>query len=195
MIYNLLGTTDNENIDLLIVSNNSKEQKDSIIQSKFKKVNSLLISKNPELNDLYYKVKWYLNKLPSLVGAPDIYTMLINTKYHFYFMGLKCISIFANVQKAIHNPRYYSFIDIYLLKIINKLDCMNSLCLKNISFDKNIATVFNDNNTSKEYEQIISYAKKKYKLDIPASYIKEHFKKCSEKFDTIYKKKAKYYDP
>ena len=192
MVYNLLGTTDNENIDLLIVSNNSKDSK---LQNKFKKGNSLIISKNPELNDLYYKVKWYLNKLPSLVGAPDIYTMLINTKYHFYFMGLKCISIFANVQKAIHTPRYYSFIDIYLLKIINKLDCMNSLCLKNISFDKNVATVFNDENTIKEYNQIISYAKKKYKLDIPISYIKEHFKKCSEKFDTIYKKKAKYYDP
>jgi ubiquinone/menaquinone biosynthesis C-methylase UbiE len=197
MVYNLLGTTDNENIDLLIVSKDLtslKDSKDSKVLSSLKD-STLIISKNPELNDLYYRVKWYLNKLPSLVGAPDIYTMLINTKYHFYFMGLKCISIFANVQKAIHHSNYYSFIDIYLLKIINKLDCMNSLCLKNISFDKNVATVYNDENTAKEYDQIISYAKKKYKLDIPASYIKEHFKKCSEKFDTIYKKKAKYYDP
>lgn len=190
MIYNLLGTSNADITDLLIISKTYNDK----LQNKFKD-NTLIISKNPELNDMYYKVKWYLNKLPSLVGAPDIYTMLINTKYHFYFMGLKCISIFANVQKAIYKSRYYSFMDLYLLKIINNLDCMKNLCLKNISFNKNIATVFNNENTKKEYDEIITYAKKKYKIDISPDIIKEHFLKCSDKFDTIYKKKANYYDP
>jgi SAM-dependent methyltransferase len=42
---------------------------------------------------------------------------------------------------------------------------------------------------------IHKFAKEWYNLDIPMKYIKEHFKKCSDKFETIYKDKVNYVDP
>jgi SAM-dependent methyltransferase len=194
--YNFLGT------DSFL--NNKESWNIIVIPRKNQKTNILLKNKNiielietDTAENIY--IQWLMYKLPNLVGAPDIYTMLINTKYHFYFMGIKCISIFAAVEKSIYKSNGQSFLDMYLLKIINNLDCFNKLCIKNITFNqvnKKSETQINNNKVIElMYENINKFAKKLYNLDIPISHIKEHFKKCSDKFDTIYKNKVSYIDP
>lgn len=192
IIYQFLGTIFTEDVNLIIIEKNDNDTK---LKDEFKGFKHIYISEKNYDADKYYKVQWVINKLPILVGAPDIYTMLIDTKYHFNFMGLKCISIFANIERSIDKSSWYSFLDIYLLKIINKLDCMNKLCIKNIAF-KHGKSVINTNSSIKDmYNNINKFAKKSYGIDIPISYIKEHFEKCSNKFDTIYKNKVKYISP
>lgn len=192
VIYNLLGTSSSSDMDILLISKNENEIK---LMSKLKKNNTILVNNDESESIDYHRKKWFMNKLPNLVGAPDIYTMLINTKYHFYFMGVKCISIFANIEKSIYRSNWQSFLDVYLLKIINNLDCINQLCIKNISFNRENPEINNNKTTELIYENIHKFAKKTYNLNIPISYIKEHFAKCSEKFDTIYKNKVSYVDP
>jgi SAM-dependent methyltransferase len=193
VIYNLLGTSSSSEMDILIISKNDKESK---LISKFKNFNTTIVNNDESKSDEYHRKKWFMNKLPNLVGAPDIYTMLINTKYHFYFMGIKCISIFTNVEKSLYRSNWQSFLDVYLLKIINNLDCINQLCIKNISFNQKGKAEINNNKTIEIiYENIHKFAKKTYNINIPISYIKEHFAKCSDKFDTIYKNKVSYIDP
>lgn len=192
VIYNLLGTFSSSDMDILLITKNNQETK---LINYMKKFNPTIIHDDEVESEEYYKTKWFINKLPSIVGAPDIYTMLINTKYHFYFMGIKCISLFANIEKSIYKSNWQSFLDIYLLKIVNNLDCLNQLCIKNISFNKGKTEINNDKTIGTIYENIHKFAKKTYNVNIPISYIKEHFVKCSDKFETIYKNRVSYIDP
>lgn len=198
LIYNFLGTIPTLDISLLIVSNNKNDSK---LKDVFTNYNTAFITQIDDdetlksTTDSYYQIQWFIHKLPALVGAPDIYTMLIDTKYHFYFMGLKCISLFGNMKKTISKTDWQSFIDIYLIKIINKLDYMNELCIKNIVIKHGKAQVNTDAYIEIMYETIHKFAKKTYGIDIPIAYIKTHFKKCSDKFETIYKNKVSYIDP
>jgi SAM-dependent methyltransferase len=218
IIYNMMGTLTSSDMNVMMLEYPKKylehktqtqprfgflEQKTFKEKQLIKKYNIIELnpnyllnsfSKEKEMNEIN-KMNWLINKLPGLVGAPDINTMLINTKYHFYFMGVKCISIFANIEKSLFNSNTQSFLDVYLLKIINNLDCFNKLCIKNITFN-NGKTSINNNNTIKSlYENIHTFAKKNYNIDIPITYIKQYFVKCTDKFDTIYKNKVFSIDP
>lgn len=201
IILNAMGTRPASDIKILLVSNNS--QKSSGMKTLIKKFNIIELNQKTEDIEsmkeseyaLFQKAKWLVNKMPSLSGAPDINTMLINTKYHFYFMGIKFISIFANINKTIYKSNYQSFLDVYLLKIINNLDCFNTLCIKNITFTKGETNLNNNESIDLMYKNIHNFAKKSYKIDIPISYIKQHLTKCADKFDTIYKNRVKYVDP
>lgn len=201
IILNAMGTRPASSIKILLVSDNS--QKSSGMKTLIKKFNIIELNQNTENIEsmkkseygLFQKAKWLVNKMPGLSGAPNINTMLINTKYHFYFMGIKFISIFANINKTIYKSNCQSFLDVYLLKIINNLDCFNTLCIKNITFNKGETKINNNESIDSMYENIHNFAKKSYNIDIPISYIKQHLVKCVDKFDTIYKNKVKYIDP
>lgn len=201
IILNVMGTLSASDVKILLVSDNS--QKSLGMKSLIKKFDVMELNQNAENVEsmkeneygLFQKAKWLINKMPGLSGAPDINTMLINTKYHFYFMGIKYISIFANINKSIYKSNWQSFLDVYLLKIINNMDCFNKLCVKNITFNKGKTTINNNKSIELMYENIHNFAKKSYNIDIPISYIKQHLVKCTDKFDTIYKNKVKYIDP
>lgn len=193
VLYNILGTLFTSDIDILVVVKNIGDLK---LKETFKNFNiSTFITSDKTITEFYYKIQWFIHKLPYLVGAPDIYTMLINTKYHFYFMGIKCISIDANIERSLSKSNWQSFLDIYLLKIINKIDSIDKLCIKNITIHQDKAIIRTNSEIEKINIKINSFAKKWYNIDIPVTYIEEHFKKCSEKFNTIYKKRVGYIDP
>ena len=193
LIYNFLGTIFTPDVDILIIAKDKRDLKLKETLNGFDM--SVFISKDETITDSYYKIQWFIYKLPRLVGAPDIYTMLIDTKYHFYFMGLKCMSIFATIEKTINKSVWHSFLDIYLLKIINKIDYMNKICIKNITMRQGLVKINTDVVIKTMYENIHKFAKQWYKLDIPIDYIKGHFLKCSDKFETIYKNNISVIDP
>ena len=200
IIYNMMGTLTSSDMNVIMLDRN--KSKSSLLVNLIKKYNiselnhDVLNEKSSETSiNNFNKINWILNKLPGLVGAPDINTMLINTKYHFYFMGVKCISIFANIENSLFKSNTHSFLDVYLLKIINRLDCYNKLCIKNITFNKGVTNINNCNAIESLYENIHAFAKKTYNIDIPITYIKQYFVKCTDKFDTIYKNKVSNIDP
>jgi ubiquinone/menaquinone biosynthesis C-methylase UbiE len=197
MTYAMLGTKSAHDMKLVFINNNSSTSQlnsDEKLLQDFKG-NIVHISDTLINTDDQYKYEWFIYKLPLLVGAPDIYTMLINTKYHFYFLGIKCMSIFAIIEKSINQSSWQSFIDIYLLKIINKLDYTNMTCIKNITMKRGTSIINTNDNIKISYDNIKKYSKLWYDIDLTDSYIKDHFKKCTDKFDTIYKNKVLFSDP
>jgi SAM-dependent methyltransferase len=204
IIYNMMGTLTSSDMNVMMLGYPKCSLKETQLIKKYNiielKPNYLVTNDlkkqllEKDMNEIN-KMNWLINKLPGLVGAPDINTMLINTKYHFYFMGIKCISIFANIENSLFNSNIQSFLDIYLLKIINNIDCFNKLCIKNITFNNGKTSINNNNTIKLMYENIHDFAKKKYNIDIPIAYIKQYFVKCTDKFDTIYKNKVFSIDP
>ena len=181
--YYLAGATITDNIDILHISKTKNQL------NKFEILNVCDLKETHKLN-------WYKNKLPKLLNIENIQTMLIDTRYHFYFMGVKCFSIFACLEKTIYDSDWYSFLDIYMLNIINKIEYFDKLCIKNIVIkDDNSSLVNTSVNITNMYNRIQKFAIEKYNISIKLSEIKNHFKRCVEKFDTIYKDDNRYIDP
>ena len=63
----------------------------------------------------------------------NIYTLILNPKYHFHFLGMKCFDITASSRRLISRSTALSFIDIFLLKKFTNIDFLKEFCLKNIS--------------------------------------------------------------
>jgi len=49
--------------------------------------------------------KWFLEDLPQMVGAKDIEQIIYDPKYHFYFMGLKCMTLELDIKKRLDRSR------------------------------------------------------------------------------------------
>ena len=49
--------------------------------------------------------KWFLEDLPQMVGAKDAEQVIYDPKYHFYFMGLKCMTLELDIKKRLDRSR------------------------------------------------------------------------------------------
>jgi len=49
--------------------------------------------------------KWFLEDLPQMVGAKDAEQVVFDPKYHFYFMGLKCMTLELDIKKRLDRSR------------------------------------------------------------------------------------------
>ena len=191
LIYQFLGTIYSNDVDILIIAKKNSEY--SEFKKMFEKFDaSSIILPNKNLMDLPYKKEWFTYKLPRLSGASDIYTMLINPKYHFYYMGIKCIDIFTNINKTISRSRPESIVDTYLLKLYNNINV--EMCIKNLSIQQGRIFVTIDK-LDYIYSRAKELLKEWYNLDVPIKYLKEHFKRCSELHNTIYKNVISFVDP
>jgi SAM-dependent methyltransferase len=178
--YQLAGAVIADNIDILYVSNSAN--KSNIVATT--------IGDNPKT----FKENWYKNKLPKMLKIENIQTALVDSRYHFYFMGIKCLSLFACLEKTLYDSDWYSFLDIYMLNLINKIEYFDRLCIKNIVVSDTVKLNNNDE-IDNMYSRIQSFAKEKYKITISLTDIKKHFKRCIDKFDTIYKDDERYIEP
>jgi len=59
---------------------------------------------------------WFLREWPQLAGAQSMAEMINDPKHHFYFMGLKCISLKADIVRRISRQRPAAFADLIALK-------------------------------------------------------------------------------
>ena len=109
--------------------------------------------------------------------------ILINPTKHFYFLGLKCIDLLSAIQEVSSK----SITDVLLLKRFNNLDFYNNFCIKNIDIKDNKAIIINDkDDLDNFYNTVKSHMKTHYDLDYTIDYLRKNFKKCEEKYNTIY---------
>ena len=141
----------------------------------------------------YIKVEGFDKTIYNMIGA-DAPTVLINTKYHFYFNGLKFISIFGSVQKQMNDCEWHTFADVYLLKLINGIDFTEDICIKDLVKHKGSVIIRTESDIKNMYKLIQGYLKK-YKIEVSLSFLNKHFIKCSSKFNTIYKRRVLNSDP
>ena len=194
LIYHFLGTLHTKDIDITIFCKNN-DQKNTYIEY-FKDTNLdifYFIKGDIPKTSLYYWYNWLFYKLPELMNVDSIYTFLINPKYHFYFMGIKCIDIFTNFQSFTNRrSNAVSINDTILLKKINNIDYYNIFCIKNFTLRSEKSRVFTEDIINRMYYNVINIMKKWWNIDISIEYLRNHFKKCITLNENINLKNFKY---
>ena len=195
--FHFLGTLYSDDIDLIYVSNDDISYK----KYKFKKdqnIHIILKNKVIEYNQeklgiptLKYKNNYYKYELSQYVNAEDIYTVLINPKHYFHFLGIKFLDFFISVKKGISQSSPLTIIDTVLLNKFNNINFLKDYCIKNIIIKKGLAMIINNDGMNDLYDNVIKYMKEWYNIKITKSFLKDHFIKCEKRYKTIYYNKPK----
>lgn len=183
LIYHFLGALYTKDIDLTIFCKNN-EDKEKYIEY-FKDLTNIDIEYFVE-GDKSILYKWLFYKLPQLRNIDSIYTILINPKYHFYFMGIKCVDILTNFQGFTNRrANAVTINDTILLKKINNIDFYNIFCIKNFNIRKGETRIFTDTVINSMFNNVINIMKKWWNIDISIEYLKKHINKCDILFKQI----------
>lgn len=183
MVYQFLGTVYTQDVDLFFLSENKKEQ--VYVKNYFKNIKRMDFSVVTKKDKTYF-YNYHFNELPKIVGSENMYEILINPRFHFHFMGIKCISIQNVSMRKISRSHPFTFIDMILLKRVNGIDYIDETCIKNLSVRKAHSTggnkiiVINNKMLNIFYQTAIKYMKEWWGIDLTTKYLKEHFKRCTE---------------
>lgn len=194
-IYHFLGTLYTQDLDIIYVSNNDKTYMKYMNLLKNYDCHFILEDKVIKTNNesLPYLNKWLKYDLPQLGNIDNIYTLLINPKHYFHFLGFKCYDILANIKRTLSRSNTFSLIDLILLKKLNNIDFLKDFCFKNINIRQGNAMIANDN-LEPMYKKTIKYMKEWYNIDLELNFLKKHFQKCDKIYKTIYYGKIPEYN-
>jgi mRNA (guanine-N7-)-methyltransferase len=198
LIYHFYGAIHTRDIDMIYVINDINESKK--IYENFNEGlgeltmvysedldNELVKEKNKDLvHNQLWKQRLFRYIFPNWGGAENIFEVLINPKYHFYFMGFKCIDINTNYQRTISRSHPFSVVDGLMIKKNNNLDLYKDFCVKNISIRKGKAEILTEKDLIYFKKTVLKYLKEWYKVSIPESVLDKIVLKCHEKIGTIY---------
>jgi SAM-dependent methyltransferase len=189
-----LGTIYSADVDLLIVAKNKHEyHKYGELFKQFD--TSSIVATNPnDMTKYKYKFEWFTYRLPMLVGAESLYSVLIDPRFHFYFMGIKCIDIWMNIHKSASRSHPNAMTDLFLLHKINNIPISENVCIKTISIRQGKAGI-NRNNNTEFNKRIKKNLKMWYDYDVSLNELDKHFKRCDLKFSSIYRRIQAYKSP
>jgi hypothetical protein len=188
LVYHFLGAIYTTDIDLIYLSNNDINFNKYF--QKFKDFDMHIILNNKVIKTkdnryMPYLKSWMTYELPQLADVENIYSLILNPKHHFHFMGFKCIDIKANIKRSISRSSNVSIVDLILLKKFNNIDFLKEFCFKNISVRQGKGIIQN-NDLSGNFKYIKKIMKEWYNIDLSIEFLEKHFKKCDQVKQTIY---------
>lgn len=202
VVFATIGLTCTADIDTLSL----KELNDKSYAEKFaKEMEGLhdMIETHVLANDghwyttkgLYeYKSIWFTHSMPGFVGADDIFEVVSNPKYHYFFMGIKISSFDMNIKRFLTRSNANSLTDLIMLEKINKYQLGENLCVPNLTIRQGTISVFNNKTIEDLQHNIKKKIKLFYNVDMSLDEIKSIIKKCNLNAFDIYKGKNMY-DP
>jgi hypothetical protein len=188
LVYHFLGAIYTSDVDLIYLSNNDNNFNKYF--QKFKNFDMHIILRNKVIKTqdnryMPYLKNWLTYELPQLADIENIYTLILNPKHHFHFMGFKCMNIYATLRRSISRSSSISIVDLYLIKKFNNIDFLKEFCFKNISVRQGKAIIQN-NDLSKNFKYVKKIIKEWYNIDLSIEFLEKHFKKCDQVKQTIY---------
>jgi hypothetical protein len=195
MILQSLGTTYTNDIDILIVAPNESVKNDFL---KYKNE----LNKNIDYYILFNDNEWYNNKglcslhckhilskyLPEKSGAFDISEIIGNPEHHFYFFGIKMISIDFTVNRLKRRSTSTSYCDLLNLERINNYN-IGKLCIPNYNYSKHatITPLFNMQNNIRIV--IKKYYNDWFKINLSIDYLEKKIPNCFNNSLDVFKSK------
>ena len=194
--YQAIGTTYTNDIDLLILQENTDEREarelikrigESVITADPNILinNGNWVSKDPKIYT--YKSNWFNYILPSMAGAKDIYDINTNPTHNFMFMGIKFISIDMNIKRFLSRSNSNAYVDLLMLEEYNGLKLGSKLCIPNMTIRQGKLIVFNDKTIDWIHKSVKEKLMGYYKKDMDIDTIKKKIKKCMVQGYEIYK--------
>jgi len=196
-VLTALGTTFTRDVDIIVYKSTfDKEMSKNYINeinSKYNDIDMNIIDKNGDYytksneQPLRYKKLWLTYQLPNLDSAVDIYDVIVNPVFNFYFAGMKFFNINLTMYRFLQRASVSSMADLIMLYDINKYDIRRKICLPNMTIRQGRLVVFYGDYLEKYFtklqESLSEYYNKKYTIDE----LKNLVKHCHVEGYDIYK--------
>ncbi len=188
----------NDRLDALVIIKHKSDKHSFQKLEKLINITYITTDTKDEEYEKYMNI-WYLLKLPKELGIDSLLEILLDSRYHYYFMGLKCMDPYINFLDSRNISSYTGLVDTLLLKKINDLDYFKKYCIKTLSIDNNSnAVVINDTNgKDKFFDDTINYLKQEYNITASKPWLEKNIKKCIDLSDqeaSIYGAKYRHID-
>lgn len=196
-VLQAIGTTFTRDVDVIILKpelqpNEAKEliQNINLIH---KDIDQNIVDKNGDYHTkeieepLKYKKQWLTYQLPSSDGASDIYEVLLNSKYHFFFIGMKFFNLNLTFNRFLQRASISSMADLLMLYDINGIDIRNKICLPNLAIRQGKIKVFFGEYLEIYFKTLQKSLKEYYNKDYTIEQLKKEIKHCNEMGFDIYK--------
>jgi len=186
MILHSLGTTYTKDIDILIVSPNESVKNDLLkyknILNKFANIEYYIqFNDNEWYNNegkCFLHCKYILNTyLPEKSGAIDISEIIGNPEHHFYFLGIKMVSIDFTINRLKKRNRASAYCDLLNLERINNYD-VGKLCIINYNsaYNKVINPLWNRQDKIRLH--VKSLFNDWFKIDLSLKFLEKRIPTC-----------------
>jgi ubiquinone/menaquinone biosynthesis C-methylase UbiE len=196
-ILGAIGTTYTRDVDVIVVKpdiepNIAKEMIKNI-NNRDEDIDLNIIDKygdyytNINEEPLKYKKQWLTYQLPQSDGASDIYEVLLNSKYHFFFIGIKLFNLNLTINRFLQRASVSSMADLLMLKEFNNIDISNKICLPNLTIRQGKIKVFYGDYLEHYFNSLQKALKEYYNKDFTIDELKTKIKHCNEMGFDIYK--------
>ena len=198
-ILEAIGTTFTRDVDVIILKpelqpNEAKELIQNM-NSTYKDldIDQSVVDKNGDYHTkgteepLRYKKQWFTYQLPASDGATDIYEVLLNSKYHFFFIGMKLFNLNLTFNRLLQRASISSMADLLMLYEINNIDIRNRICLPNLTIRQGKIKVFYGDYLEVYFNTLQKSLKEYYNKDYTITQLKKEIKHCNEMGFDIYK--------
>jgi hypothetical protein len=188
-IFEAIGLTYTRDIDILVLDEkNNKENSINLLKEIESMGKELEVSVLSNDNNWYtinekiytYKSVFFTYTLPNLVGARDIFEVMSNSKYNFFFMGIKFSSLEMNIERLLSRSNPNSLTDLIMIQKINGYKLGEKLCLPNLTVRNGKLFIFNKENIFNIYGKVKSKIKEFYNIDMTFDEIKNNIKPCKK---------------
>lgn len=122
-----------------------------------------------------YKKEWFDKEWPALYNAESMDDTFLNPRFHYYYFGIKVISMIADFKRRIHRSRPAAFADlIAVIKFTNqKIDIPK---LPSGYWKNHVYYDYTQQEINVLYKKIKWYLKKRYDIFIDINNIKSFIK-------------------
>jgi SAM-dependent methyltransferase len=196
-ILDVIGTTYTKDINVIILKPDIQPDiaKEMIrnIDNRYKDINIDIVDKYGEYHvkeneePLKYKKQWLTYQLPSSDGAKDIYDVLLNSKFHFFFLGMKLFNLNLTFNRFLQKASISSMTNLLMLYHINEIDIRNKICLPNLTVREGKIKVFYGEHLEIFFKTLQKSLKEYYNKDYTIDQLKKEIKHCNEMGFDIYK--------
>jgi len=196
-ILEAIGTTYTRDVDVIVLKPDIQPDiaKEMIrnINNRYKDIDLNIVDKYGEYHvkeneePLKYKKQWLTYQLPSSDGASDIYEVLLNSKYHFFFIGMKLFNLNLTLNRFLQRASISSMADLLMLYDINGIDIRNKICLPNLTVRQGKIKVFYGEYLDTYFKTLQKSLKEYYNKDYTIEQLKKEIKHCNEMGFDIYK--------
>jgi hypothetical protein len=189
-VLHILGLNYSDDIDLLMIANKEDSKLPEIIKKKFGYLSDKYIDIYYYLNDKKwinprekesreYRKQWFTYTMANLGGADDIFDVLCNPKYHFYFMGLKFVTIETTLQKKRRRNNPFDYIDFIMLEKLFNIKVNPTPCLSQLMIQYGNIIMINYKRLDYIYSSIQKYILTWYTERMTIQQIKDYIPKCT----------------
>jgi SAM-dependent methyltransferase len=196
-VFEALGTTFTRDVDIIVnkynFTGNDAQNFIKDISKKYDEIDISVINKDGDYyteqdkEPLKYKKQWFTYQLPALDGATDIFDVIVNPVFNFYFAGMKFMNINLTIQRFLTRASISSMADLLMLYDINNIDIRDKICLPNMTIRQGRIVVFYGEYLEKYFKKLQEVLKEYYDKNYTIDELKKLIKHCNVEGFDIYK--------